>query len=84
MSDVNPEKIRLDKWLWAARFFKTRQLACDAINGGKVHHNDQRTKPGKEVKIGARLRKPRNFTPSQRRAFSTDKKQPRNGAIDAP
>lgn len=54
--DGKPEKIRLDKWLWAARFFKTRQLACDAINGGKVHYNDQRTKPGKEVKIGARLR----------------------------
>lgn len=55
-SDNKPEKIRLDKWLWAARFFKTRQLACDAINGGKVHYNDQRTKPGKEAKIGARLR----------------------------
>jgi len=54
--DGKPKKIRLDKWLWAARFFKTRQLACDAINGGKVHYNDQRTKPGKEVKIGARLR----------------------------
>jgi ribosome-associated heat shock protein Hsp15 len=56
VSDSKPKNIRLDKWLWAARFFKTRQLACDAINGGKVHYNDQRTKPGKEVKIGARLR----------------------------
>ncbi len=54
--DSRTEKIRLDKWLWAARFFKTRQLACDAINGGKVHYNNQRTKPGKEVKIGAQLR----------------------------
>jgi len=48
--------IRLDKWLWAARFFKTRQRAVEAINGGKVHLNGQRTKPGKEVKHGTRLR----------------------------
>lgn len=48
--------MRLDKWLWAARFFKTRQLATEAINGGKVHLNGSRTKPGKEVKPGARLR----------------------------
>jgi ribosome-associated heat shock protein Hsp15 len=48
--------LRLDKWLWAARFFKTRQLAVEAINGGKVHLNGQRTKPGKEVQIGTRLR----------------------------
>jgi len=49
------EAIRLDKWLWAARFFKTRKLAADAVSGGKVHVNDQRVKPGKEVKIGAML-----------------------------
>ncbi len=49
------EVIRLDKWLWAARFFKTRKLAAEAISGGKVHVNDQRAKPGKEVKIGAML-----------------------------
>jgi ribosome-associated heat shock protein Hsp15 len=49
------EAIRLDKWLWAARFFKTRKLAAEAISGGKVHVNDQRTKPGKEVKLGAVL-----------------------------
>lgn len=48
--------LRLDKWLWAARFFKTRQLAVEAINGGKVHLNGQRTKPGKTVHPGARLR----------------------------
>ena len=50
-----PQSLRLDKWLWAARFFKTRQLAVEAINGGKVHLNGQRTKPGKEVKVGTRL-----------------------------
>ena len=49
------EAVRLDKWLWAARFFKTRQLAIDAINGGKVHLNGQRAKPGKTIKAGARL-----------------------------
>jgi len=49
------ERVRLDKWLWAARFFKTRQLAGEAINGGKVHLNGQRTKPGKEVRPGNRL-----------------------------
>ncbi|MDP1772830.1 MAG: S4 domain-containing protein [Methylobacter sp.] len=49
------DAIRLDKWLWAARFFKTRKLAAEAISGGKVHVNDQRVKPGKEVKIGAML-----------------------------
>ena len=51
----SPESIRLDKWLWAARFFKTRKLAAEAISGGKVHLNNQRAKPGKEISIGARL-----------------------------
>ncbi|MEY3808660.1 MAG: hypothetical protein RI893_1636 [Pseudomonadota bacterium] len=49
------ETIRLDKWLWTARFFKTRKLAAEAVSGGKVHVNEQRSKPGKEVKIGAIL-----------------------------
>jgi len=47
--------MRLDKWLWAARFFKTRKLAAEAVQGGHVHLNDQRTKPGKEVQVGSRL-----------------------------
>lgn len=43
-------KIRLDKWLWAARFYKTRLLAAEAINGGHVHHNGNRVKPSRVVK----------------------------------
>lgn len=52
---MNSPQMRLDKWLWAARFFKTRQLAIEAINGGKVHLNGQRTKPGKTITIGSQL-----------------------------
>lgn len=44
--------MRIDKWLWAARFFKTRALATEAVNGGKVHLNSHRVKPGREVKPG--------------------------------
>lgn len=47
--------MRLDKWLWAARFFKTRSLAAEAVEGGKVHLNGQRTKPGKTLQVGSRL-----------------------------
>lgn len=47
-----PERLRLDKWLWAARFFKTRGLAAQAIDGGKVKLNGHAAKPGKEVKTG--------------------------------
>jgi ribosome-associated heat shock protein Hsp15 len=49
------QRMRLDKWLWAARFFKTRALATEAINGGKIHLNGQRAKPGKDISLGARL-----------------------------
>jgi ribosome-associated heat shock protein Hsp15 len=49
-------EIRLDKWLWAARFFKTRALAAEAVTGGKVHLNGTRTKPGKPVRAGDELR----------------------------
>lgn len=49
------DSIRLDKWLWTARFFKTRSLATEAVAGGKVHVDKQRVKPSKEIKIGAKL-----------------------------
>lgn len=48
-------RVRLDKWLWAARFFKTRSLAKTAIEGGKVHYNGQRSKVGKEVELDAEI-----------------------------
>jgi len=50
MTDI--DEIRIDKWLWAARFFKTRTLAAEAVAGGKVHVNGQRCKPGKDIRIG--------------------------------
>ncbi|UTW45172.1 RNA-binding protein [bacterium SCSIO 12696] len=49
------DKVRIDKWLWAARFFKTRALAKAAIEGGKVHIDGQRTKPSKEITTGTTL-----------------------------
>jgi ribosome-associated heat shock protein Hsp15 len=55
MSDNQQEKGRLDKWLWAARFYKTRALAKEAIEGGKVHCRGERCKPSKEVKVGDEL-----------------------------
>ena len=54
----NPPAIRLDKWLWAARFCKTRSLARDMIQSGKVQYNAQRCKPGKIVELGAKLKVP--------------------------
>ena len=49
------EKLRIDKWLWAARFFKTRALAADAVESGKVLLDDARVKPAKAMAIGDRL-----------------------------
>ena len=51
---ADPE-LRLDKWLWAARFFKTRSAAAEAVGGGKVHVNGQRVKPARAVRAGDRL-----------------------------
>ncbi|HEV8446480.1 MAG TPA: RNA-binding S4 domain-containing protein [Gemmatimonadaceae bacterium] len=48
--------VRVDKWLWAARFFKTRSLATEAVGGGKVEVNGERAKPAKSVKPGDEIR----------------------------
>ena len=55
MKEKSTEGIRLDKWLWAARFYKTRAVAREMIEGGKVHYNGQRSKPSKLVEVAAEL-----------------------------
>lgn len=54
-------KIRLDKWLWAARFFKTRALATEAVNGGHVHVNNQRVKPARGIEPGDEISVTRRY-----------------------
>lgn len=54
VNDSTPA-VRLDKWLWAARFFKTRSLATDAVAGGLVRVDDERVKPARVVRIGDRI-----------------------------
>lgn len=54
-ADHDKEKFRIDKWLWAARFFKTRSLATSVVENGRVHINDERVKPAKTVTVGDRL-----------------------------
>ncbi|RZI43555.1 RNA-binding S4 domain-containing protein [Herbaspirillum sp. HC18] len=49
------DSVRIDKWLWAARFFKTRSMATDAVDGGKVRLNEERIKPARGVKAGDTL-----------------------------
>ena len=54
-NESGAERLRIDKWLWAARFFKTRSLAAEAVEGGKAHLNGARVKPAKGVNIGDTL-----------------------------
>lgn len=54
-NDKTQKKTRLDKWLWASRFYKTRQLAAEAINGGHIHLNGQRIKPSRVIQIADKL-----------------------------
>ena len=55
MKEKTSEGVRLDKWLWAARFYNTRAMAREMIEGGKVHYNGQRSKPSKIVELHAEL-----------------------------
>lgn len=55
MSDATEVKVRIDKWLWAARFFKTRSLASEAVDAGRVTVNAARVKPAKALKVGDEL-----------------------------
>ncbi len=55
MKEKSSEGVRLDKWLWAARFYKTRAVAREMVEGGKVHYNGQRSKPSKIVELNAVL-----------------------------
>ncbi|HYJ19464.1 MAG TPA: RNA-binding S4 domain-containing protein, partial [Burkholderiales bacterium] len=52
MSDSEVTRVRVDKWLWAARFYKTRGLSAEAVDGGKVQVNGERVKPAKTLKTG--------------------------------
>ena len=55
-SSEGPDRVRIDKWLWAARFFKTRSQATEAVDGGKVEINGETAKPSKLVRVGDALR----------------------------
>ena len=55
LGDTDMDSVRIDKWIWAARFFKTRTIAADAVLAGHVHLNDARVKPAKDVRVGDEL-----------------------------
>lgn len=55
MTGEADDRVRIDKWLWAARFFKTRTLASEAVDGGRVQLNGVRVKPAKDVRVGDRV-----------------------------
>jgi ribosome-associated heat shock protein Hsp15 len=79
--DADTEKVRLDKWLWAARFFKTRRLAKAAIDGGKVEYGGQRVKASKEIAVGDKLTIRQGYT--EKEVLVTGLSDKRRGAVDA-
>ncbi len=78
---TEPSKLRLDKWLWAARFYKTRSLAKAAIEGGKVHLGGQRVKVSKEIVIGDELKVRQGFDEKEIRVLKLSDQ--RRGAPEA-
>lgn len=80
-TEADQLKVRLDKWLWAARFYKTRSLASDAIESGKIRVDGDRAKPAKDVKIGCtiHIRRKEGDVEIQVRALSNQ----RRGAPEA-
>lgn len=74
-------KVRIDKWLWAARFFKTRSLAKQAIEGGKVHVDGQRVKASRELTLGLKLQIRQGF--DEREVVVTGLSEQRRGAPEA-
>lgn len=80
MTDTT-DRIRLDKWLWAARFFKTRALAKAAIEGGKVHYEGQRCKVSKTAEVGATLTIRQGF--DQKEVIVRALSEQRRGATEA-
>ena len=79
--EKNTEAIRLDKWLWAARFFKTRAAAKTAIDGGKVHFQGQRCKVSKTVDVGDKLTIRQGF--DEKTVVITGLSEQRRGAPEA-
>ncbi|MEN9465753.1 MAG: hypothetical protein RL217_1934 [Pseudomonadota bacterium] len=73
--------VRIDKWLWAARFYKTRSLAKDAIEGGKVHYEGQRTKVSKLVELGAKITLRQGF--DEKTVIVNSLSEQRGGALQA-
>ncbi len=68
-------EVRIDKWLWAARFFKTRAIANRAVRGGKVHRNGERVKPGHPVRVGDMLRIQQGFDKKTIKVISLSEKR---------
>jgi len=75
------EKVRVDKWLWAARFYKTRALVKSAIEAGKITVNGQRAKPSREIKVGATLEIRQGW--DEKTVFVTALSEQRRGASEA-
>lgn len=81
MNQQSPDRVRIDKWLWAARFYKTRSIAKQAIEGGKVHVDGARVKPSKDIQLNMRL----TITQShlQKQVLVTGLSEQRRGAPEA-